>query len=113
MELLAAIGFAICNNGNRYIALSDTGQNSIGQGGDALVRDNKFSSFGQYSRTASDADANRTYVQVCTHGQVVRVGGDKRMIKRIGRLRRRNNHQRGTDRALIAVRRAIDYSHLV
>ena len=74
MKRFAAIGFAVCHNGDGHITIGNAGQNAIGQRGDALIGDNQLCAIRQISSTTGNADAHSAHVHGSADSQVIRIG---------------------------------------
>ena len=63
----------------------------------------------QGNGAAGRRNAGDPHLQLRTDGQIIVVRSDDSMVKHVGGLGSRHHHQRRTDRALVAVRRAVGH----
>ena len=113
LQGLAAIGFAVCHNGDGHITLSYASQNAIRQRCNALVGNDQLCAIRQISSTAGNTDTDSAHVHGSADSQIIGIGGNQCMVKGIGRLSRGDDHQRRTDRTLIAIGGTVDHGYLV
>ena len=97
-----------CHSAERH-----TGENTILQGGYRFVRDDQSCTCGQICGIARSTDTQGGYTDASANRQIVCISGDQGMVKFCGRLCCRDHHERGADRALITIRRTVDYRHLI
>ena len=92
-----------------HVAQPRCGKHVVLQRANAFIGYCQLGALRQGNGTAGRRNAGDPHLQLRTDGQIIVVRSDDSMVKHVGGLGSRHHHQRRTDRALVAVRRAVGH----
>ena len=96
-----------------HVAQPLCGKHVVLQRANAFIGYCQLGALRQGDGAAGRRNAGNPHLQLRPDGQIIVVRSDDSMVKHVGGLGSRHNHQRRADRALVAVRRAVGHGDLI